>query len=323
MSRRWRNVSAIERIFFILLSLALATLLWVQVTSENDPRTQREMLVKLELKGIPNNLMAINAPDRARVIAEGTIDELNRLNAESMFATIDLEGAKPGTRSYPVSLAIPSRFPARIALQRTAQQITIARQITVTMPVVVDLLGKLSNDLHYDGSTVQPEKVELRMPEMSREEIGKVRALLDLGKIQAGVTYQLKVEAFDQAGKRMPSITIEPETVSVFPSVAAAPTSGRFSISPNWKGTPAVGWRIRSFNITPSQAVLFGRPEALAEVASIETEAIDLTNAQGVFSRSINLRAPAGTKLGKDKSVVVQVNLERIPDMGGQTLPTP
>lgn len=98
-----------------LLSIGVATLLWLVVT--DDPEVERTLRVGLELQRAPSGIELVGAvPDTVSVRVRGAASRLSALSSGSLSVVVDLDGVRPGRRLFPL----------------TAEQVTVPYGIQVS-----------------------------------------------------------------------------------------------------------------------------------------------------------------------------------------------
>lgn len=297
-----------DRLFLSITSVILALLLWLQVSTQSDPATQREFAVPLKLENAPENMAPTRFPPAVTAVAEGPTRELNNIDIGEWQASIDLSNAAPGTSRLPVRLIGPTRTSIRVTLKRPSEIVQIARVRRVEHLVEIEERGRRPEDLQYDGAVTQPETVTVVGPEtVVPGGIGRVRALLDLSKIRPGVSFNVDVEVLGKGNLPVPLARCEPATVTVYPAVAAAPTTNNVLITPVWKGQPAFGYEVQRYELKPSQVTLTGKSAVLASLQKVETEPIDLTGIRETTLLSTRLRLPTGVQAMGGATVRVTV----------------
>jgi YbbR domain-containing protein len=95
---------AIRHVGLKLLSIVVATLLWLVVTG--DPVVERTMRVGLELQRAPDGLELVGAvPDTVAVRVRGPASRLSGLAPADVSAVVDLDGVRAGRRLFPLTPA--------------------------------------------------------------------------------------------------------------------------------------------------------------------------------------------------------------------------
>ena len=85
-----------------LISLALASLLWLVVSGEQVG--ERALRVPLEFTNLPAELELVgDAPDEVEVRVRASSGTVSRISAGDLVAVVDLQGARPGRRLFHVT----------------------------------------------------------------------------------------------------------------------------------------------------------------------------------------------------------------------------
>ena len=86
-----------------LLSIGVATLLWLVVTG--DPAVERTLRVGLELQRAPVGLELVGAvPDSVAVRVRGPASQLSGLGPGDLSVVVDLDGVRAGRRLFPLTV---------------------------------------------------------------------------------------------------------------------------------------------------------------------------------------------------------------------------
>ena len=159
-----------------LLSLAIALVLWLVVTGQNEPVTAH---VNVQLNFIrPQSLEISNDPPRTvDVMLTGSRNKLDDLTALDLVATVDLSDQRPGERvlrladkaqiSLPQGVKVDGFQPSAIPIRLEA---IIERQVTIELKIE----GKPADG--YEVYAVRPSKgsVLIRGPESRVNALKKV-----------------------------------------------------------------------------------------------------------------------------------------------------
>ncbi|MEW6202909.1 MAG: CdaR family protein, partial [bacterium] len=87
-----------------LLSLALAVILWLYVNSEQAPKLQTEIPVKLKYVNLPPQYITMGAPNTITVKLAGEPGVLAAVVPGKLTAIIDLTGLSEGRHRVPVKV---------------------------------------------------------------------------------------------------------------------------------------------------------------------------------------------------------------------------
>ena len=168
-----------------LMSVGLAVLLWMTVSGEET--VERGLRVPLELQQFPAGLeIQGEAPSTVDVRVRGTSGMLSRVAAGDIVAVLDLHGARPGSRLFPVTpeqvrapfgVEVVQVTPSTVALSLEA---SLARDV----PVAASLEGSPAPGYVVGKVTVSPDRVEIVGPESAvkraREALTETISIADL-----------------------------------------------------------------------------------------------------------------------------------------------
>ncbi|MEZ5420973.1 MAG: CdaR family protein [Vicinamibacterales bacterium] len=149
-----------------LLSVAVATLLWMVVTG--DPVVERTMRVGLELQRAPADLELVSAvPDTVAVRVRGAASRLSGLAPGDLAAVVDLDGVRPGRRLFPLTpTEVTAPFGVEVT-QVTPPSLPLAFEATASavVPVRPRVEGTPVPGHSVTNVSVTPSQVRVEGPE--------------------------------------------------------------------------------------------------------------------------------------------------------------
>lgn len=293
-----------------LVSVVLSLMLWLQVSAQAQPNKQREMLIRLQARGLGENLFLTSIPEGISVIAEGPEAQLERLEPGSLTATVSLTNLRAGQHSVRVFLP-EVRPPVRLRANRPQVIVSLDALATVQKTVDVDVRGEAPATLQYEGAVAQPSVVTLTGPKSEIDRVQKVRAMLDLSSIRPGLVHQINLEALGRDNVPLSLVAISPDTVNVLPAVTAAATLKTVPISPAWQGQPPFPYRVARYSLSPTTVQLRGDSETLAKLFTVDTQPVDLSQLKANRTFEVDLRLPANVKGPENLRVSVTVEVDR------------
>jgi len=149
-----------------LLSLALALLLWMAVAGEEI--VERGLRVPLELQQLPANVeLSGEVPTAIDVRVRGASGALSRLGPGDVVAVLDLRGARPGRRLFPMT---PDQVRAPFGVEivqvtPSAIAMTFETSETRSLPVLPSVEGRPAPGYVVGTLTADPASVEVVGPE--------------------------------------------------------------------------------------------------------------------------------------------------------------
>jgi len=165
MKQLWEKIVTWAGSNFGLKALALIIAIGLWVAGHRD--TERAIEVPVEFHNIPSDLMVMdNRVDYVVLRVVGPRTLVSTLDAESMKLSLDLNGAKPGSLSIPLTV---NNF--NISRGVTVTRITppvihlrLEPVVTRTLPVSVRISGSPAPGYRVAQTTVQPENVSVEGP---------------------------------------------------------------------------------------------------------------------------------------------------------------
>lgn len=149
-----------------LLSLALAVLLWMAVAGEEI--VERGLRVPLELQQTPAGVeLSGEVPTAVDVRVRGASGALSRVGAGDIVAVLDLRGARPGRRLFPLTPE-QVRAPAGVDIVQVtpaAIALVFEESATRTVPVVASVEGRPAPGFVVGTLAADPASVEIVGPE--------------------------------------------------------------------------------------------------------------------------------------------------------------
>lgn len=283
----------------LLVSLALALLLWGWVTTQQDPiETEAYSDLALRPPDLGDDLAVFSdlGQVRVRLVLEGPRSVLREIDARDLEPTLDLSGIDDaGGYTVPVTVAVPPG--AR--LDRISPR---------NLPINVDREASQTFDLEpyveppADGirqiGTPQPAVSEVQVggPERVVAEVERVVLPIAIGDRAEDFAGTFIPEAQNAAGEILQGVRILPAQVRT-----EVPIQTRGQTVPvliQTAGTPAEGYERVDSAANPATVVLDGPDEALAEVVSVQTEPVSIDGATEQVTQRVGLTGlPAGVRV--------------------------
>jgi YbbR domain-containing protein len=155
-----------KNIFFKLLALFLAVLLWFLVVGEE--RAEVGLTIPLELVNIPRNLIVVNNITQGIDIrVNGPRSLVRSLTGRGLSKSLDLGNARAGTITFPIS-AEGIKLPRGVTITRIhPPQVVVVLQRLGQRKVAVKarLTGRLPPGFEIGSVQIRPEELEVAGPE--------------------------------------------------------------------------------------------------------------------------------------------------------------
>lgn len=252
----------------------------------------RNYYVNLKVKGSERNLNNINTNE---ISAEADLSEINakgdytiEVDVKGLSNTVILESITPKT------------------IQITVDEIS---QIEWDVSVVTD--GKPANDNTVISSKTE-ETVQVSGPSEVLQKISQVTAHVNVQEMEEDSTQHVAVNAYDNDGNILTGVECTPSVVDV--EIVMGKTKDVSIATPKTTGNVAEGHKITGISVEPQKITIGAKEDVLATVSSVETEPINVTNADNTMTGEAKLVLPEGVSLldeEKTNKVNVTVQIEQ------------
>jgi hypothetical protein len=320
----WRLVTNEWRLK--LLALALAVLMLGAVGFSQTRPTSKSIQVGLNYT-VPPNIVLLNPPTKTTVSVSGLAENVDRADANNVFATVNAIGQKPGTA---VKLTVAANTTVRgLAVQNPPPiVVNIDTLQEVALPVQVNVRGApgwLVNSSQTfatcpGAANPNPCKVVFNGPvswETGLKAVVTVsNPITGTGDVlNQSVSLQTPKGTLDQSIPTAPPISIDVTSANVHYEAVAGTTSESVPLvdSPPSHGPPA-GYRVTKLTITPLLVTITGDPAALLRVTNITLPPIDLSNSTSDATFQVAIPYPNGVT-GSIANATVAYSISRNPNV--------
>ncbi len=306
MKRLWEKIVALAGSNFGLKVLALVIAVGLWTAGHRD--IERAVEVAVEFRNTPPDLMVLdNRVDYVVLRLSGPRTLVSTLDSDDIKLALDLQDAKSGAASYPLS-AGSFNIPRGVTVARITPPVVHLRFEPVlrrTLPVTVKLSGKPAAGYRIARSQAQPETVSVSGP---AEEVRRMTVLetLPVEIDESRAALKRKVHLASE-GK---PLTFTPDQVEVIISVEEEESSREFT---------AVGVRAKDFNgaytVSPTTVTLrlSGAKSTLDKLQLTGNEVfLNLKGlAPGEHSLPLMINLPDGVRVVEQKPQRVKVRITR------------
>jgi len=307
MKQYWEKIVALAGSNFGLKALALTIAVGLWLAGHRD--IERAIEVPVEFRNIPSDLMVVdNRVDYVVVRLMGPRTLVSTLDAEDMKLVLDLNGAKPGSVSYPLS-AGSFNLPRGATIARITPPVIHLRLEPVvrrTLPVSVRISGKPAEGYRIAQTTVQPENVSVEGPAEDMRRLAAIETVpVDIEESRGVVKRKVRLST---DGK---SLTIVPEQVDVSIAIVEEQVTREFDRIPlqakDFKG---------SYSVTPPSLYLrLSGPKSVVEKLKLTSDHVYLNikgMALGDHSVALSFNLPTEVKIEEQRPQRFRVKITKL-----------
>jgi YbbR domain-containing protein len=166
------------------------------------------------------------------------------------------------------------------------------------VPVEVDF-GTVPEGLEVDDPETSADEVQVRGPASVVAQVDRVVALVNIDASGIDFDRPVTVVPVDIEGQPIGVglVEVDPQTVAVRIDVRAVEETRTVPVRPVVDGTPAPGFALEAFSVSPQVVTLRGLPATLAEIPEIVTEPLSIEGASEDEEFEADLVLPDGVEL--------------------------
>jgi YbbR domain-containing protein len=316
---RWIKNDTVVRI----LAIAVSILLWGMVHIEDVTPTPTSSIdttiienVKVQPYGLDDSLYILNAldTDSVRIEVKGKRSAITSIFNADYKVTLNLSEIKEGTFTVPLSYELPSGVEL-VSMSPSKVTVIIEKQTKAFFPVTLVTTGELSEGYLIGEAKIEPNQVQVTLPDSKLETIVKVEGTIKLdGDKEAVSEKKVSLIAVDSNGQEVKDAVIEPPEISVqIPIIAPSKT---VSLNIQYTGTLSQGLVLANSQPNVKQVTIFGPKDVLSKIESYDDATIDLSkiDKEGKSTISVNLTLPAGVEKIEPSIVKVEVEAQVVSD---------
>jgi YbbR domain-containing protein len=312
----------------LILAFALALVVWVSAVTAADPNVDRARTVTLDAVGLDANMLLVgNIPAQVRVTLRAPRSIMDRMNTaeNAVRAWVDLSGLTPGTHTLEVQVQVNPSFQPVQEVQVTPDLVTVTLESLVsrTFPVNLEISGEPAIGYQRGVPQRSPASVTVSGPASQVAQVEELRAVLDISDANETIQRDVPVLALDSSGEAVPEVTVSPQEIQVTQPIALQGGFRNVVVRVVTTGQVANGYRLTNISVSPPNVVVFSSdPQLVNELPSyVETEPLDLTDAEDDIDTFLALNLPSGISVVGDQNVLVQVSIAAIEGSITLTLP--
>lgn len=313
----------VDQVGTIMLSLALAVVIWLVAVSQKNPLTTDALAdrIPVTVRGLDASLQPVQdlSKESLRVTLRAPRDAWDGLGADDFTASVDLTNLGEGTHDVPIFVDVTD--PRVTILDRSPPNLRIQLDplVTKAVSVTVELLDAPA--FGYDNQTpvVEPATVNVFGPASQVDLVTQVVAPVVLTNAKSQVESTVDVRPLSRQNQPVSGVTLDNSFVRVVVPVERWPGRKEVAVRINLVGQPAPGYRLSTVRAEPSTVVLEGDSDVLAAVAGyIETVPLSIAGATSDVRQRLDLVVPEGVSLSDNTPVLASVSIT--PIEGGTTV---
>jgi len=307
-----------QNVGLIVLSLILATIVWIVAAMEADPVRERTFLqVPLQVTNLPEPMRILDqSAETVQVRLRAPDSILRTIEPATIRAWVDAKGLMPGTHTLPVQAELPPEVPAKLISISPAQVVLqVDEERTRTLTVTVRLIGEPALGYRAQRPIVSPKTVTIRGPASQVDRVKTAMVQVSLRGTRSSVEQTLTVLLRDAEGKPVSGVALSPERVHVSIPVEQLGNYRDLAVKVRLEGDPAPGYWISQVSTEPQLVTVFAAPGLIDQLPGfLETLTVTVEGASDDIVERVALDVPPNVTVvvPSEPSVQVQIRVEAL-----------
>ena len=299
-----------------ILSIFLASCLWVFVINTDDPITTRtftNMEVKIihtEVLDSLNQTYQITEGEKITFSIKGKKTIVDKLKKSDFTVTADLSELS-SVNAVPINAdEIEIIYGNEKTLKLEIEDLQQAQ-----VPVVAETTGEPKSGYTVGKKTTNPNLVNIKGPVSIVKRIKQVKVLVAVDGISKDMVTKVRPVCYDSDGIEVDQSRISMDVNTIKVKIAVW-KSKKLPLSIETTGEPADGYTVGTIDYEPKYIYVTGEARDLSDLSEINLPAIDIDGKKSTVEESINLDSitlPEGISLAQqEKEIMVKVNIDKL-----------
>lgn len=305
--------------FVKFVSVVIAVMLYMMVNtnslsnqpsmfSNQEESTHTLTDVEVEVIYDDEQYAVVNMEETVNVKLTGTQTSimLFQLSRPSYEVYVDLEDRGEGVHNVPIE---HRNFPTDLQVSITPSYMSVELQELeeVSYSVETELKNRKEAADGYTFGTpkTKPSEVVVTAPRAVHQQMGSVKAFVDVAGVDERIETEAEVFAYDKNGTLL-EYPIEPETVQV--TVPVTEPFKKVPINLSREGNLPNDLSITSLNMNPTEVTVYGDLDILEDIHAVEA-VIDVTEIDNDDVIELNVNPPEGVTRIHPETVEVEIEV--------------
>ncbi|NOT04815.1 MAG: hypothetical protein HOP27_09485 [Anaerolineales bacterium] len=302
-----------------LWAFALAMAVWISAVTSADPDETRALTapVPLQIVGQDPGLVLNNGvPTEVEITLRAPRSVWNLIEADPLLvrAILDLSGLSSGVHELDLQIQVDARPVQIVSAAPHTVTFTLESLSTETLPVDLSLSGEAAIGYQIGEVNIDPLNVVVAGAQSQVQKVKRARISVNLSGIRESFDQTLIVEILDQDGQHVEGITVSPEFIHVTMPVSQQGGYRDVAVKVIVTGRVASGYRLTDISVFPPIVTVFAGNSELVNTLPgvVETQPLDLQNAQEDINTRLALNLPDGISIVGDQTVLIQAGVSPI-----------
>ncbi len=314
------SISQKENLLARIGSVIVACLLWVYVSVDTNPVTERTYDVRLNQTNLPTKMTVYNAPEKISVRVRGSKTDMQNRSGADISATVDFKNVTEGQQRIPVK--VRTKMGKIVAVTPAEVSVYVDTISQKSVSVLTRMVGEAPEDLTLGNVKIKPKMVVIKGATHRIDKVNKVVAPVDVTDKNGNFEAESELVAVSDDGYDIPNMVITPSRVLVSAALVPQMLTVELPIELVTTGELPGNKVIKATLIEPKKVNLSASPSKLKGVTIVKTKPLDVSKLISGATPIVELDLP-------EKAIsdvrIIKVHLELVEkgkEDGGHTLKT-
>ncbi|MDY2870487.1 MAG: CdaR family protein [Succiniclasticum sp.] len=289
-----------------IICLLLAIFLWVYVMGEQNPITERDVVVSLGQRNLADNMVVFNKPDKISVRVRGPRTALASLTEAQVTAYVNLAKLSAGPHTVLVNAFFPQGEVVDISPRMVSLFVDVRRE--KIMPVTARILGKPATDVAVSKTQLLPSEVKVTGAATRLDAIEKIEVPVDVSDRSEPFQTTAQPVAVGHDGIDMEDITFDPAQITIRTNLLHEMVTKELPVKAEFTGTLPSGMQKTSSTVNPYKITVSGPPSIVNAMTEVKTDPIDLAAHGNDRSVRVNVSLPESVR-ADNRTVTVEYTI--------------
>lgn len=319
----WFKSKWFVRVVSLIFAVSLYVFVSIEVDSSNDDsrilpgassETQTLEDVPLEIRIDSEKYVVSGVPEYVTVTLEGPTHVLTPIARQQSFSVfIDLEELDEGEHTVEVEYTnVPDDL--SVYIEPKTVDITIEERASEEFPINIDIINEDKLPVGYELGEPQlnPETVTITSSRQIIDQIAMVKVFVDVSGLTESINNrELPINIYDSQGNEL-NVRIEPENTVL--SMEVNNPSKVVPLNVPTRNKLPEGYELVSLEPTIDEVQVFATTEVLAELETVSTEPVDLSEITETGTIQVPLDLP-GNVASNTEEIEISVELEQTKEL--------
>jgi len=303
----------------IAIAFVLAIIVWISAVTASDPDVEKTypLAVPIEIIGQDPGLVPMGEVQEFVSLTlktpQSVFDKLVE-NPDLIKIFADLSGLGSGLHEVPLQVQIDARPVQIVESDPAILDLVLEPLTTRTFDVTLDLEGEPAVGYKLGGPEVMPNEVAISGPKSLVDQIVDVLIRIDVSNTRQAVEATFALVPINSKDQPVSGVNLSPGSVQVQVPVTQQGGYRDLAVKVLVTGQVASGYRLSNISITPPVITTYSpNPDlVLALPGFVETQPLDLNNADSNIEMRLALVLPEGVSVVGEQNVLVQAAISPI-----------